>query len=60
MNISLSGILSISFLSLVAALKDCSMAGGASPKFKTFLIIFTLPKICSSEFGAKNYQSIGY
>ena len=43
-----------SCLSLVVALKDRSMVGGVSPKFKTLLITLTSPKICFSVFSTKN------
>ena len=41
-------------LNLAVAIKDCSMAGGVSSKFKTVLVTFTLSKLCFSVFGAKN------
>ena len=41
-------------LSLVAALKDFSYAGGVSYKFKTLLITFSPPNLFLGVFGAKN------
>ena len=41
-------------LILVAAVKYWSKQGGISSRIKTFLFIFTLPKIYFSKFDTKN------